>query len=327
MDNKASYISLYESGELEKRAGRLESRLAACDICPRKCSVNRLQDETGFCHSGYLPVVSSYCAHNGEEPALSGSRGSGTIFFGNCNLRCVFCQNYQISQDWRNQSRYRTEFAGLAGIMLHLQNDLKCHNINLVSPSHFVPQILKALLIAIPQGLRIPLVYNTNSYDSADTLRELDGVIDIYLPDLKYASNKWARKYSHVVHYVPYSRAAIKEMYRQAGDLLVNENGVAVKGVIVRHLILPEDIAGSTKSLAWLAKEISTSITISLMSQYSPQNRAREFSPLSRTISRDEYDCVLEAFHRLGFENGWIQGMESTSNYLPDFNRENHPFE
>jgi putative pyruvate formate lyase activating enzyme len=289
--------------------------------------VNRLKDDTGFCHSGYLPVVSSYCDHHGEEPVLSGSRGSGTIFFGNCNLRCIFCQNYQISQDWRHQKNNRVEFNRLADIMLYLQDDLKCHNINLVSPSHFVPQIMKSLLSAIPRGLTIPLVYNTNSYDSIDTLKELDGIVDIYLPDLKYASDKWARKYSHARHYVENARAAIIEMYRQVGDLSVDENGVAVKGVIVRHLILPENIAGSEESLNWLANGVSTTVTLSLMSQYSPQNRAFEIKPLSRTISSDEYNRVLNIYHELGFENGWIQGMESVRNYLPDFINRQHPFE
>jgi putative pyruvate formate lyase activating enzyme len=181
-----SYISLYESGELEKRSKRLNERLASCDICPRECHINRLEGETGFCHSGALPIVSSYCDHHGEEPALSGDKGSGTIFFANCNLRCLFCQNHQISQEWQKQKSNEITCNQLAQHMLYLQNELGCHNINLVSPSHFVPQIIEALLSAIPQGLHIPLVYNTNGYDSLETIKELDGVIDIYLPDFKY---------------------------------------------------------------------------------------------------------------------------------------------
>jgi putative pyruvate formate lyase activating enzyme len=326
VDGGASYLSLYESGELQVRAERLEARLASCDICPRNCAADRLNNKTGFCHSGYLPVISSYCDHHGEEPALSGTNGSGAIFFGNCNLRCVYCQNFQISQDWHTQNKNQVEFDRLAEIMLYLQDDLKCHNINLVSPSHFVPQIVKALLIAVPAGLKIPLVYNTNSYDSLETLKELDGIIDIYLPDLKYADNKPARKYSRARHYVENARAAIQEMYRQVGDVETDDYGVALMGVIVRHLILPEDIAGSRESLEWLAKEVSTGITISLMSQYSPQNKAGGIKPLARTISGKEYDAVLEVFERLEFENGWVQQLESAHNYLPDFINKDHPF-
>jgi putative pyruvate formate lyase activating enzyme len=322
-----SYIALYESGELARRAERLESRLAACDICPRQCAADRLNDKTGSCHSGYLPVVASYCDHHGEEPVLSGTRGSGTIFFGNCNLRCVYCQNYQISQDWRHQNKNRIGFDRLAEIMIHLQDDLKCHNINLVSPSHFVPQIVKALNIAIPAGLKIPLVYNTNSYDSLDTLRELDDIIDIYLPDLKYASDKLARKYSRARHYVENARSTIKEMYRQVGNLQTDENDIALRGLIIRHLILPDDIAGSGKSLEWLADEVSINVAVSLMSQYSPQNKASKIKALSRPISPDEYNNVLEIYERLGFENGWVQQLESAHNYLPDFFNSSHPFE
>jgi putative pyruvate formate lyase activating enzyme len=252
--------------------------------------------------------------------------GSGTIFFGNCNMRCVFCQNHQISQDWKTQNNNKLEFEKLAGIMLYLQNELKCHNINLVSPTHFVPQIVKALLIAVPAGLKIPLVYNTNGFDSLETLKELDGIIDIYLPDLKYSSKKCARKYSHASHYVENARPAIKEMYRQVGDLVTDDRGIAVKGVIVRHLILPEDIAGSRESLQWLAAEVSTSVTISLMSQYSPQHEARYINTLARTITKKEYDDVMEIFDKLGFENGWVQQLESADNYLPDFINREHPF-
>ena len=190
-----SYIRLSQSGELEKRARRLYARLSSCDICPRECGADRLHGETGKCRSGELPIIASYCAHRGEEPVLSGSRGSGTIFFGNCNLRCVFCQNYQISQDPERQKGNRVSVERLAEMMLELQAQ-GCHNINLVSPTHFVPQIIQALAIAARQGLTLPLVYNTNAYDSMETLRELDGIVDIYLPDLKYSSDENARKYS-----------------------------------------------------------------------------------------------------------------------------------
>lgn len=321
------YIALFRSGELERRAETLETRLASCDICPRKCKVNRLEGETGFCHSGRLPIVSSVCAHCGEEPAISGANGSGTIFFGNCNMRCVYCQNHQISQNWRRQKSNELYCRTLAANMIHLQNDLKCHNINFVSPSHFVPQIIRALVEAVPMGLRIPIVYNTGGYDSLDTLKQLDGIVDIYLPDIRYADNRTAKKYSQAKDYVKHNRAAIKEMYGQVGDLTVDKNGLARRGLIVRHLILPNRLAGSEESLAWLAQEISPSVTVSVMSQYSPQHKAPSIPLLSRKISAAEHEAVIDLLSRLGLENGWLQEMESSDYYLPDFEREGHPFD
>ncbi len=312
--------------EIKKRAERLSARLASCDICPRNCYVNRLEGKTGFCHSGALPIISSYCAHHGEEPALSGMRGSGTIFFANCNLRCVYCQNFQISQNPQKQKTNEISTKKLADHMLELQAK-GCHNINLVSPSHFVPQILEALTIAIPAGLRLPLVYNTNAYDSLETLRELEGIVDIYLPDIKYASDDMAIKYSSGRGYAAFARQAIKEMWRQAGALITDERGIAQRGVIVRHLILPNDIAGTGESLKWLAQDVSPAITVSLMSQYHPTHRARDYSKLSRHINAAEYEKALQIMEEAGLENGWVQGMESPQNYLPDFEREGHPFE
>ena len=320
------YIALYRSGELERRAQALEARLASCDICPRECRVNRLQDELGYCHSGRLPVVSTACAHHGEEPALSGTRGSGTIFFGNCNMRCIYCQNYQISQDWRNQKRNEIDCLTLADRMLYLQDELGCHNINLVSPSHFVPQILRAVVEAVPGGLRVPLVYNSSGYDSVATLRELDGVISVYLPDLRYASDKWAGKFSASPHYVVWARQAIEEMYRQVGDLVVDESGVAQRGLIVRHLILPNGLAGSEESLTWLVREVSPTVTVSIMSQYMPMHRASLIPELSRKITTDEHEAVLKLITDLGIENGWVQEMGAAEEYLPDFERNGQPF-
>ncbi|MFH1031447.1 MAG: radical SAM protein [Chloroflexota bacterium] len=321
-----SYIALYKSGELERRARALEGRLVSCDICPRECHINRLEGERGFCHSAYLPIVSSFCAHHGEEPALSGNRGSGTIFFGNCNLRCVYCQNHQISQDRVRQNSNEIDFHTLAERMLYLQS-LGCHNVNFVSPSHFVPQIVKALVEAVPMGLRLPLVYNSSGYDSTRTLETLDGIIDIYLPDLRYASNKCAKKFSQAPDYVENSRAAIKEMYRQVGDLVVDEAEIAQRGVIVRHLILPNRIAGSEESLTWLAKEVSPTLTVGIMSQYYPAHKAGRVPLLSRKITPQEYREVVELVERLGLENGWLQELGAAENYVPDFNREGHPFE
>jgi len=320
------YIALYRSGELERRAEALEARLASCDICPRECGVNRLEGERGFCHSARRPIVSSVCAHHGEEPVLSGSRGSGTVFLGNCNMRCVYCQNHQISQDYKAQKRNEIETRILAERLLFLQDELGCHNINFVSPSHFVPQIVRAVLEAVPLGLRLPLVYNSSGYDSVATLRELDGIIDIYLPDLRYAANKWGKRFSRAPDYVERARAAIKEMYRQVGNLIVDEEGIAQKGLIVRHLILPNRIAGSKDSLAWLVREVSPQVTVSIMSQYFPVRRAPQIPLLSRTISSEEYDEVMALVEELRLENGWLQGMGASQNYRPDFSRDGHPF-
>jgi putative pyruvate formate lyase activating enzyme len=320
------YVALYHSGELERHAEALEARLASCDICPRECRTKRLENELGFCHSGRLPIVSAVCAHQGEEPAISGTRGSGTVFFGNCNMRCVYCQNYQISQNWKRQKSKETDCHTLAEKMLYLQDNLGCHNINFVSPSHFVPQLVRAVLEAVPKGLRVPLVYNTSGYDSVASLRELEGIISIYLPDLRYASDSWAKKFSHAPGYVARARQAIREMYRQVGDLVVDESGLAQKGLIVRHLILPNGLAGSEESLTWLAEELSPTVTISIMSQYMPVHRAPRIPLLSRTISLEEYETILQLLSDLGLENGWIQQMGAAENYLPDFEREGHPF-
>jgi putative pyruvate formate lyase activating enzyme len=320
------YLELYSTGELKRRAERLEARLVSCDICPRECQVNRLRNERGFCHSGYLPVVSMICAHHGEEPAISGSRGSGTIFFANCNMRCVYCQNYQISQNWKRQNANAMDFHRLAEGMLYLQDEMGCHNINFVSPSHFVPQLVRAVAEAAPQGLKVPVVYNSSGYDSVETLRELDGVVDIYLPDLRYASNSYAARFSSASDYVGHARAAIKEMFRQAGELVTDEYGVAQRGLIVRHLVLPNNLAGSEESLRWLANEVSPRVTVSLMAQYFPAHRARQHPLLSRMITASEYGAALKALYEAGLENGWIQAMGSAENYLPDFDREGFPF-
>jgi putative pyruvate formate lyase activating enzyme len=293
--------------------------LAECDICPRECGANRLEGETGSCNSGFLPVVSSVCAHNGEEPVLSGRRGSGTIFFGNCNMRCVYCQNHQISQEPKVQQCYEVDTQVLAEHMLYLQDELHCHNINLVTPSHFVPQIVRALLEAVPKGLHLTLVYNTSSYDSVKTLKELDGIISIYLADLRYATNKCGRRYSRVRGYVENSRAAIKEMQRQVGDLETDGEGIAQKGLIVRHLVLPNRIAGSRESLTWLVNEVSPRVAVSIMAQYHPAHRAYRYKELNRRLLPDEYNEVIRLVEELGFENGWIQDMDSPGHYLPDF--------
>jgi putative pyruvate formate lyase activating enzyme len=320
-----SYIGLYESGKLQERVKILRERLEACNICPRNCGVNRLNNVRGYCQSEKEAEISSYCDHHGEEPAISGTRGSGTIFFSHCNLKCLYCQNHQISQDV-DYSASTVNSTALARIMLRLQDGFGCHNINLVSPSHYVPQIVEAIYEAVPMGLRVPIVYNTNAYDSVATLQVLEGIVDIYLPDIKYASDKYARKFSGSRGYVGCSRAAIKEMHRQVGNLITDEDGIALRGLIVRHLILPNKIAGSIDSLRWLACKISPEITLSVMSQYYPCHKAAQEPLLNRRISPGEYDEVTDALNSLGLENGWLQHMDAADNYLPDFNRDGHPF-
>ena len=321
------YVTLYRSGELSRRAERLEARLRACDICPRECGANRLEGELGFCRSAHRPIVSAICAHHGEEPAISGSKGSGMVFFGNCNLRCVYCQNHQISQDGKSQRTREIDPQALAERILYLQDELCCHNINFVSPSHFVPQLVRAVLAAVPMGLRLPLVYNTSSYDSIESLRELEGIVGVYLADLRYASDKWGQKFSRVSDYVSRARAAIQEMYRQVGDLIVDGDGVARKGLIIRHLILPNRLAGSRDSLNWLVSEISPAVTVSIMSQYYPAHRAGRFSLLARQILPSEQAEVMELLEELGMENGWVQEIGAAENYLPDFASKSHPFD
>ena len=320
------YLSLFKSGELTKRAAMLEARLADCDICPHNCHKNRIAGETGFCGSGALPIVVSVCPHHGEEPPLSGTRGSGTIFFGNCNMRCVYCQNFQISQNPKAMRGTEIHSRTLAQHMIDLQEQ-GCHNINFVSPSHFVPQIVRAVAEAVPLGLHIPLIYNTGGYDCVETLKMLDGIIDIYLPDIRYASNAVAWRYSRVRDYTANNRAAIKDMYRQVGNLVMDERGIAQRGLIVRHLVLPEKLAGSEVSLAWLAKEISPGVALSVMAQYYPAHRACGYSPLDRRINEKEYDEVIALLTKLNIDNGWVQDLESSDNYRPDFEKEGHPFE
>lgn len=318
-----NYIRLLQTGELHSRAETADKLLKNCDLCPRECGVDRTKDELGFCKSGCLPIVASYCVHHGEEPVLSGTKGSGTIFFGNCNLKCVFCQNHQISRPAQSLKRNEVSFERLADIMLELQAK-GCHNINFVSPTHFSAQIIKSIAIAASKGLKIPLVYNTNAYDSLQALRLLDGIIDIYLPDIKYSDDNEAKEYSNAKEYVKHSRLSIAEMKQQVGNVFVND-GIAVKGLIIRHLVLPNEIAGSGVSLRFIKDEIGRETFISVMSQYFPTNRSAEFPLLSRPIRQGEYEKVLELLDELGLENGWVQEYDSKDYYCPDFEKE-QPF-
>ncbi|HRH42502.1 MAG TPA: radical SAM protein [Pyrinomonadaceae bacterium] len=327
---KPSYLQLLETGELEKRVSALEKLLESCTICPKDCGNNRLNDEIAACYSGRLPIVSSYTAHFGEEPALSGTNGAGNIFFGNCNLRCVYCQNFQISQTWKTQKKNEITHERLAEMMLELQTK-GCHNIGFVSPTHFVPQMARGILLAAQQGLKLPIVYNTNAYDSVEVLKLLDGIIDIYLPDLKYAEDQAGFEFSKVRGYAQHAREAIKEMFRQMGDeLVLDENGLLKKGLVIRLLVLPNDLAGIEENLRWIKNELSPKVAISLMAQYYATNKAATDSRyilLSRRISEREWFSALELVEELGFEEGFLQEYESASYYYrPDFNDKDKPF-
>jgi putative pyruvate formate lyase activating enzyme len=286
-----SYLPLLHSGELQRRVEAAYARLAACDICPRHCGADRLAGELGDCHTGELARVSSYGPHHGEEDVLAGWRGSGTIFFTRCNLHCQFCQNADISQ---TDDGDLVTPAELAAIMLRLQA-AGCHNVNLVSPSHVAPQILAAVLIAAQAGLRLPLVYNTGGYDDLATLALLDGVIDIYMPDMKYADAAVGLRYSLAPDYPQVNQAAVKEMHRQVGNLQVDAQGLAVRGLLVRHLVLPNQVAGTQEIARFLAEEISPHTYLNVMAQYRPCYRASRFPELSRPISRAEHRAAVQA--------------------------------
>jgi putative pyruvate formate lyase activating enzyme len=320
-----SYIALHRSGELRRRAALLEAMLASCTICPHECGNNRLKDELARCYSGLLPVVSAYTSHFGEEPGLVGTGGVGNIFFGNCNLRCVYCQNYLISQNYREERKNEVSIERLAEMMLELQ-ERGCHEIGFVSPTHFVPQIVAAVCIAADRGLTLPLIYNTNAYDALEVLRLLDGVIDIYLPDLKYADDEMGYRYSKVKEYARHARAALVEMHRQVGSELRIENGLVRRGLIIRHLVLPNDIAGSRESLGWISDTLGKETTLSVMAQYFPTHRALTTPLLDRKIRESEYEKVLTLLDRFGMESGWTQEFEASEYYRPEFEDRSRPF-
>ena len=291
-----AYLKLLVTGELRERVAQAYERLSNCDICAWECGINRRAGEFGICKSGELARVSSYGPHMGEEDPLRGWQGSGTIFFSRCNLRCQYCQNHDISQ---NDSGELVEPERLAAMMLELQNH-GCHNINFVSPSHVVPQILAGLYIAAEAGLRLPLVYNTGGYDSLATLQLLDGVIDIYMPDMKYSDTKNARRYSKIPHYPQVNRTTLREMQRQVGDLQIDAQGVAERGLLVRHLVLPNELAGTKEIVRFLAQEISPNTYLNLMDQYRPAYYARKFPELMRSITSQEYQSALQMAHDAG---------------------------
>ena len=286
--------------EMRQRAEAALASLESCEICPRSCGVNRLEGELGYCRSGRYARVSSFTPHFGEERPLVGSHGSGTIFMTGCNLDCVFCQNYDISHLGEGREVSATK---LAEMMVCLA-DGGCHNVNFVTPTHFVPQILEALVEATEMGLSVPLVYNSGGYDSVETLRLLDGIFDIYMPDAKYGTDAAAKKYSDAADYTGVMKAAILEMHRQVGPLEVGDDGVAVRGLLVRHLVLPENLAGTADVVRFLAEEVSPETYLNVMAQYHPCYRAHQFPELSRPITLREYAEAVAVARAAGLDRG-----------------------
>ncbi len=294
-----SYLRLLESGELERRAQAAGGHLEDCDLCARQCHVNRrVSREGAMCRTGERAVVHSYGPHHGEENPLRGRNGSGTIFFCWCNLRCIYCQNWSISQRGTGSEMGADEIARL---MLELQNQ-GCHNINLVSPSHVVAQIIEAVWNAAQQGLCLPLVYNTGGYDSMEALGLLQDIVDIYMPDMKFSNPEGARAFAQARDYVDVNRAAVREMHRQVGDLVLDDHGIAMRGLLIRHLVLPEDLSGTEETVKFIAQEISPSTYVNLMSQYRPCYRADEFPPLDRPLMLKDFRHAQELCARYGLD-------------------------
>ncbi len=290
-DFQPAYLKLLGTGELQRRAAEARNMLLECRLCGRECGVNRLESAKGaVCRTGDKALVSSYNAHFGEEDPLVGQHGSGTIFFANCNLKCQFCQNYEISQLGEGRE---VEAEELAAMMLHLQGR-GCHNINFVSPTHVIPQILEALLIAAEKGLRVPLVHNTGGYDSLAALRVLEGIVDIYMPDMKYADEEAGRQYSKVEEYPSVNQAAVREMHRQVGDLVMDEDGIALRGLLVRHLVLPNGLAGTGEIVRFLAEEISPGTYLNVMAQYRPAHKAHQYPQIDRRPSPEELQEAVD---------------------------------
>ncbi len=297
-DFEPAYLNLYRTGELQQRSSEAHESLAACRLCPRHCRVNRLTDETAVCKTGRYAIVNSYAPHFGEENCLRGWRGSGTIFFARCVLRCQFCQNYEISHEGRGKVTYPEQ---LAAMMLELQSK-GCHNINLVTPEHVVPQILEALVFAVAGGLCLPLVYNTSAYDSLESLQLLDDVVDIYMPDFKIWDSQQALKYLSARNYPEVARRAIKEMHRQVGDLKLDEHGMAKRGLLLRHLVIPGMIAGTREIMRFLSHEVSLHTYVNIMAQYYPAGKvsAEKYPELNRCITQQEYISAFTSAQKAG---------------------------
>lgn len=304
--------------EAEKIAAeKLKDAYKSCTLCPWECKADRTSGHSGKCRSSNAVRIASATPHFGEEPMISGEKGSGTIFFSNCNMRCKYCQNYQISQEGLGDEITDVQ---LADIMLGLQAK-GCHNINLVSPTQYLPNIINALINATENGLDIPIVYNTNGYEKVETLKLLDGIVDIYLPDIKYSSNDIAFNLSGINDYMENSRAAIIEMFRQVSDLQIDENGNAVKGLLIRHLVLPNSLAGTEASMDFIANKISKDIYVGIMAQYHPCYEAIDDKELGRKLTFDEYRQAVDAALDAGLNNILTQEPESSDLFIPDFKR------
>jgi putative pyruvate formate lyase activating enzyme len=301
MTTLPSYIGLHENGELAKRIRTLHEILRECRLCPRECRVNRLEAEMGYCKAGAELMVSSVFPHFGEEPPLVGNHGSGTIFLTHCNLRCIFCQNYDISHLGRGQPMSTDE---MAGSMLRLQ-DLGCHNINFVTPSHYTPQIVASLPRAIEMDLRLPIVYNCSGYESVEVIRLLDGIVDIYMPDAKYMDEKHSRILSNAPDYPEVLKEVLKEMHRQVGDLKINSRGIAERGLLIRHLVMPHGAASSESVLKFIAEEISVHSYVNIMEQYRPEYLAEEYPEIDRRITRREYLEAIQLAKRFHLYRGF----------------------
>ncbi len=293
-----AYLHLYRTGELQDRVRQAIESLKSCRVCPRRCGDDRLQNQAGVCQTGRFARVSSYFPHRGEEDCLRGWKGSGTIFFAGCCLRCPFCQNFEISHTAQGKE---TRPATLAAMMLHLQA-LGCHNINFVTPEHVVPQILEALVIAVKGGLRLPIVYNSSAHDSLESLHFMDGVVDIYMPDFKIWESRMAVKYLAAKNYPETARRAIKEMHRQVGELKMDEHGIARRGVLVRHLVMPGRIAGTREIMEFLSREVSPHTYVNLMEQYAPAGKVspEKFPELNRRITAQEYADAVDSARKAG---------------------------
>jgi putative pyruvate formate lyase activating enzyme len=297
------YESLYRSGELLQRVRDAYRRLAACDLCPHDCGIDRIRGERGVCGAGLKPRIASANVHRGEEPPISGTQGSGTVFFSGCSLKCMFCQNFPISQLGNGEE---ITPGRLAVRMLRLQRQ-RVHNINFVTPTHNLPQILAALWLAIPQGFRLPIVWNSSGYEKVDALQLLSGVVDIYLPDMKYSDDATAERLSSAAGYRDFNRAAVTEMLKQVGHLQLDDDGIALHGLIIRHLVLPGGRAGSRETLRWIAGNLGQETNIALMNQYFPAHQAVSSDILGRKICDEEYDEAVAALEEFGLENGWVQ--------------------
>ena len=296
---RPAYLQLEEEGRFEERIDQAYAILERCRLCPRRCGVNRLVGETGLCRTAERAVVFSAQPHFGEELPLVGDRGSGTIFFSNCNLRCVFCQNWPIAHEGRGQP---LEVEALADVMLQLQR-IGCHNVNLVTPTHVMPQILQATRLAAQNGLRIPLCYNTGGYDALEAIELLDGVVDIYLPDLKFMDADQAERYMGARDYPETAQAAIEEMHRQVGEMVTNLGGIAQRGVMIRHLVMPNHVANTRAFVQWVAETLTTSTYVNIMSQYRVEHRAFEHPDIARAITTEEYLEAMDWADEAGLTN------------------------